>query len=202
MRIQLDAQVRTSDGHRAGHVRRAILDPRSNEVTDFVIGTGGLLGHDVLISREILERATTDGDEIAIDLTRDELSGLERYEEAGYVAPPIGWTAPALYDFPTAMYLFPVEPLTPPAREDTRPRRPAITPGMRVKDQHGAILGTVKELRIDDMTGELRSIVVRENDPLSDTATEFAADHLDVAGGEVHVIESPTGIDAMRRGQA
>jgi sporulation protein YlmC with PRC-barrel domain len=202
MRIQLDAQVRTSDGHRAGHVKRAILDPRSNEITDFVIGTGGLLGHDVLISREILEGAANEGDEVVVELTKDELNGLERYEEAGYVSPPMGWTAPALYDFPTAMYLFPVEPLAPPARQDTRPRRPAIAEGMRVKDQHGAIVGTVKELRIDDMTGELRSIVVRENDPLSDSTIEFPADHLDVAGGDVHVIESPTDIDAMRRGSA
>ena len=58
MRIKLDAKVRTKDGHGAGHVKKVIWDPKTNEVTAFIIATGGLLGHDVLIGRDVLESAT------------------------------------------------------------------------------------------------------------------------------------------------
>ena len=44
MRVDLDAKVGTSDGQDAGSVQRVVVDPRSTEVTDFVISTGGLSG--------------------------------------------------------------------------------------------------------------------------------------------------------------
>ncbi len=195
MRIKLDAKVRTSDGHDAGHVKRAVWDPATHEVASFVVSTGGLLGHDVLISREILERAPGgSGDEMVVDLTKDELNALERYEERGYAVPPIGWTAPAMYDFPAATYLLPVEPVNEPSE---RAPRPAITRGMRVKDPNGKSVGTVKELRVDDMTGELRSIVVEQDDPLGGGETiEVPADHLDVGDGEAHLLDATVARDA------
>jgi hypothetical protein len=38
------------------------VDPRANEVTDFVISASGLFGHDVLVPREHLEAAIREGD--------------------------------------------------------------------------------------------------------------------------------------------
>lgn len=195
MRIQFDAGVRTSDGHKAGNVKRVIFDPGKNEVSGYVVSTGGLLGHDVLVSPEILERGSTDGGDVVVDLTKDELNKLERYDETGYAPPPYGWLAPAAYTFPAASYLFPLEPGTPPATPDAgerRPRRPAIVEGMTVKDATGAVIGEVREVRVDDMTGELRSIVVRDDAMLAsdEEAMEIPADHIDIGDGVVHVIEA------------
>lgn len=190
MRIRLDAKVRTSDGHAAGQVKRAVFDPAANEVVGFVIDTGGLLGHEVMVSREVLERAGEEGDEVIVDLTRDELRGLERYDARDYGAAPAGWVPPALYDYPAAMYLFPLRAGAPAPRGETRPARPAITKGMTVRDQSGRAVGVVKELRIDDMTGELRSILVKDRDPAGGGATtDIPADQLDVGDGEVRLIE-------------
>lgn len=58
MRIRLDAKVRPSDGHVADHVKRAIIEPAANEISGFFIDTG-LLGHEVLVFYEVLERART-----------------------------------------------------------------------------------------------------------------------------------------------
>lgn len=188
MRIRLDAKVRTSDGHSAGNVKRAVFDPSANEVSGFVIDTGGLLGHEVMVSREVLERAGSEGDEVVVDLTRDELRGLERYETGDFSAAPAGWVPPALYDYPAAMYLFPMRAGVP--TTGTRPARPSITKGMTVRDHSGRAVGVVKELRIDDMTGELRSILVKESDPAGEGATtDIPADQLDVGDGEVRLIE-------------
>ena len=131
MRIKLDAKVRTKDGHSAGHVKRVIWDPKTNEVTAFVIATGGLLGHDVLIGRDVLESATFDGEEIVIDMTKDELGKFEPFTETAHTAPPLGWVAPFPYDYPASAYLMAAEPLlvptpTPPAGTE-RPSRAAAT---------------------------------------------------------------------------
>lgn len=199
MRIQLDAKVRTTDGHDAGHVRRVVWDAATNEISSFIVSTGGLLGHDVLVSREVLERATRAGDVVTIDLTKGELDALEHYEEKRYAPPPLGWTAPAMYDFPAAMYLLPVEAVNEPATQRTQ--RPVIGKGMRVKDPDGKDIGEVKELRIDDMTGELRSIVVQEHDVLGrGETTEISADHLDVGEGDVHLVEGAGAPETKRLG--
>ena len=193
MRVQLDASVRTKDGQRAGQVKRVIFDPERSEVTAFVLGTGGFLGHDVLVSPDVLERGAN-ADEVVVDLTKDELNGLDRYDETAYAPPPAGWIVPPAYTYPMASFLFPTEPGVPLPRADvarSRQRRPAIVEGMRVRDATGAVIGVVKEVRIDDMTGELRSIVVRDEGPLGgdDEAMEIAADHVDVGDGEIHIVE-------------
>jgi uncharacterized protein YrrD len=196
MRIKLDAKVRTKDGHSAGHVKKAIWAPSTNEVTAFVIATGGLVGHDVLVGRDVLESATRDGEEIVIDMSKDELRVLEPFQELAYTPPPLGFIAPLPYDYPAAAYLIASEPLlmptpTPPAGEQREhPHQPSISKGMRVRDAGGETLGVVDEVRTDEITGELRAIIVREGGLLGGRQTrEIPADHVDVAGDEVQVIE-------------
>ena len=73
MRIDLGAKVRTSEGKSAGHVNQAIWDPRNNEITGYVVSTGGLLGHDVIVSGEMLGSAAREGDEIALALEQGDV---------------------------------------------------------------------------------------------------------------------------------
>ncbi len=108
MRVDLDAEVRTSDGKDAGSVQRVVVDPRSNEVTDFVISTGGLLGHDVLVPREEIERADRDGDALRLRLTKAELERLPIYAPTAYAGPAAGWVPPAGYGFPHGSFLWPM----------------------------------------------------------------------------------------------
>jgi sporulation protein YlmC with PRC-barrel domain len=108
MRVDLDAKVRTRDGEDAGTVQRAVVDPRTNEVTEFVVSTGGFLGKDVLVPRGEIERADTDGDAIRLNLSKDELERLPSYAPASYVVPPTGATLPMGYGFPETGYLWPV----------------------------------------------------------------------------------------------
>jgi sporulation protein YlmC with PRC-barrel domain len=190
MRIRLDAKVRTKDGHRAGRVKKILWDPKANEISAFVVGTGGLLGHDVLISREVLDRATPDGEEVVVELTKDELGQLEHYEEDSYVTPPLGWPAPVMYDYPSAAYILAATPdplaRAAGARHDLHEHgKPQFTKGMRVRDATGAEVGVVDEIRIEESTGEVRALVVRDGD----STREIATDHVDVGDGEVHVIE-------------
>src|SRR5437899_12234343 len=64
MRIDLNARIRTSDGHEAGKVHRVLIDPATERITGFVVSTGRLLGRDVIVGDDMLaydvaERETT-----------------------------------------------------------------------------------------------------------------------------------------------
>ena len=191
MLIRLDAKVRTKDGHRAGRVKKVLWDPQASEISAFVVGTGGLLGHDVLISREVLDRATPDGDEVVVELTKDELGSLEQYADDSYLSAPAGWPAPVMYDYPSAAYILAVapDPANPAgARHDMHGHeKPELRKGMHVVDSSGAELGVIDEIRVEETTGEVRAIVVRDGD----STREIAADQVDIGDGEAHVIDEP-----------
>lgn len=208
MRIDLDAAVRTKDGHRAGNVKSAVWDPRLNEISEFVIGTGGLLGRDILVSRDVLDRASRDGDEIVVDLTKSELDGLATYDTSGYEPPPSGWFAPSAYGFPAGGYLWPVgatEPVMEPAPKETQSRRtPDIRKGMNVRDKAGTVIGVVEQVNVDGTTGELRGIMVRLGGTVERLVgggemLEMDAEHIDRVDDEVRLVSDRSEIRGRER---
>jgi len=130
MPIEHGAKVRTKDGHQAGHVKHAIWDPSGKKITEYVITTGGLLGHDVIVSPELLESAARDGNEIVLSITKRELDELAHYESDDYTTPPPDWLAPAVSGFPAGGYLWPV------AQADVAPeeKEPSAVEGHRPKN--------------------------------------------------------------------
>ncbi len=106
-------KVRTKDGHDAGHVKHAVWDPNGTRITEYVIATGGPLGHEVVVSPELLESAARGGNEIVLNISKHELDQLAHYESANYTAPPADWVAPSVLGFPASGFpvgghLFPV----------------------------------------------------------------------------------------------
>ncbi|HEV8229467.1 MAG TPA: PRC-barrel domain-containing protein [Candidatus Limnocylindria bacterium] len=189
MRIDLGAKVRTKDGHEAGHIKQAIFDPRTNEITSYVVNTGGLLGHDVIVSNEMIESATSGGGEILINIDKADLDDLSRYEASEYTTPPAGWLAPAVYGFPVGGYLWPVtdseipRTVESPAPEEELGRGPHISKGAKVRSATGDVIGEVEVVRVDDETGELRGIVVKRGDEL----VEVEAEHIGRVDGDIHL---------------
>src|SRR3989442_6329543 len=110
MRIDLRAKVRTRDGHDAGRIERAVYDPESKEITKFLISTGGLFGHEVLVPRSAVDQPTRDGDIVVLELTKDELKTMERYVPQRYLPPPAAWEPPpgAAFAYLAGDYLWPV----------------------------------------------------------------------------------------------
>ena len=165
MRVDLDAKVLTADGEHAGSVQRAVVDPRTNEVTELVISTGALLGRDVLLPRAEIDRASRDGDTIQLRLTRDELDRLPDFVSANYVAPPVGWLPPGGYAFGAfggfvwpATYADLAAAQPPPANAV---EEPSIGKGAVVFDRNGDDLGVVDDVLFDGATGRLRGFVLR-----------------------------------------
>ena len=173
MRVDLDAKVRARDGEDIGNVDRAIVDPRTNEVTHIVVSTGAIFGRDIVVPREDVERANQDGDTIQLDLTKDELERFPDFMPERYGAPPPTWVAPAGSGFPDSSYAWPIamDPMMGPVPmpipeeyvdEDAEgPDEVTLTKGALVLDRHDDDIGVVDDLRFDAETGQLQGFVLR-----------------------------------------
>jgi sporulation protein YlmC with PRC-barrel domain len=194
MRIDLDAKVWTRDGEEVGSVERAVVDPRTNEVTDIIINTGAVLGRDILIPRAELERATRDGDALRLRLSRAELEELPDYLPANYVMPPHGWVAPAGYGFTYDAYLWPAgyNHTAGFAAEQTG-NLATVPKGAVIFDRNDEEVGVIDDVRLDAESGELRGFVARLGDPAltlfgGGKTVEIPSELVErVAEGSVHV---------------
>src|SRR5919201_3653854 len=108
MRVDLDARVLTRDGEPAGKLEHAIVDPQTNEVTEFVVSTGGLFGKDVIVPHEEIDQAIEAGDALRLRLDKEQLKQLPEYEPVDYSGPPAGWLPVTGYGFPYGGYLWPI----------------------------------------------------------------------------------------------
>ncbi len=165
MHVDLKARVWTRDGHEAGRVERAVIDPGTGEVSAFVVSTGGLFGKDVVVDRRELERATRDGDDLHLDLTKRDLDDLPAFVPDSYGPPPEDWVPPGAgylagdYLFPmgAAPAMLPADPLVASEQEDL----PGLTKGAPVLDASGDEVGVVDDLHFDAGSGQLRGAAVR-----------------------------------------
>ena len=166
MRVDLHAKVLTRDGEAAGHVQHAVVDPDTNEVTDFVVSTGGLLGKDVLVPRAELDRAGADGDVLRLRLDRRELERLPAYQPADYDAPPVGWAPPPSTTFPHAGMLWPATRLPtdvpPTVREPWQAAQEVlIDKGSVVIDRDGADESVIEDIVLEASGRRLEALDVR-----------------------------------------
>lgn len=159
MRIDLNARIRTSDGHEAGNVHRVLVDPETERITGFVVSTSRLLGRDVIVGEDAFAAAEPEGDVITLNLTKRELDTQPTFEESDFVVPPAGWSAPSLgYTVPPESFLWPAESALADIGEKSRP---SIKKGDTVKDRDGDMVGTVEDIRFDEKKGELLSFIVK-----------------------------------------
>lgn len=157
MRIDLNAKVVTSDGHEAGNVHRVLVDPGTERITGFVVSTRRLLGRDVIVGEDAF--ASSEGEVITLNLTKRDLDTQPTFDEGDFVIPPSGWAGPNLgYTVPPESFLWPVESSLADVGEKSRP---SIKKGETVKDRDGDVVGSVEEIRFDEKTGDVLSILVR-----------------------------------------
>jgi sporulation protein YlmC with PRC-barrel domain len=159
MRIDLNAKIRTSDGHDAGNIHRVLIDPTTERITGFVVSTRRLLGRDVIVSEDMFADASPDAGTITLTLNKKELDTQPSFEEDDFVTPPAGWSAPNLgYAIPPESFLWPEDSAVADIGE---PSRPSIKKGDTVKDRDGDVVGAVEDIRFDEKTGRVVSLTVK-----------------------------------------
>lgn len=166
MHIDLHARVLTRDGEPAGKVEQAVIDPRTNEVTDFVVSTGGLLGNDFLVPRVEVDHVSEHGDELRLRLDKHDFQQLPRYAPVDFGAPPPSWLLPVGYGAPTAVFLSPIirtredMPEAPAERWQT-PCGVLIDKGSEVIDCDGSHVGVVEDVQLKSGSDCLEGFHIR-----------------------------------------
>ncbi len=193
MRIDLNARVRTTDGHEAGKIHRVLVDPQTERITGFVVSTRRLLGRDVIVGEDMFADASTDGETITLNLTKKELDTQPSFEDDDFVTPPAGWSGPNLgYAIPPQSFLWPADSAVADVGK-AEPTRPSIKKGDTVKDRDGDVVGAVEDIRFDEKTGAVLSFTVKAGTGLerlfggSKVAEISRNDILRIAEGEVRL---------------
>src|SRR3979409_2306420 len=151
MRIEIGARVRTRDGREVGEVHRVLVDLEDNAVTGIVVLKGRLLSRDILVPLDFIDRA--DEHEVVLTLTAEELDQLPEFAFNEILAPPPVWTSAT--PFPDWSVYVPIL-----QRKRLGQHHIDITPGTRVFATDGEV-GTVDEVELDPVTGELDAFWVR-----------------------------------------
>lgn len=174
MRIDLNAKVVTHDGHDAGEVSRAVVDPSTNKITGFVVNTGNLFGRDVIVPPQEFAGVMEDGKSLRLGIDKDELEQRPSFISEDYTTPPATWIPPEEYVYPTTGYMWPAGGHVIPAGGEAPTASPeanaeledagrviAVSKGAAVLDADGREIGVVDDVQLDPESGRLTGLVFR-----------------------------------------
>lgn len=159
MRLEIGAPIFAKDGQ-IGHVEHVIINPQTNEVTHFVVNTGGLSPRQVVVAVEAVVAYRNRGVHVALET--DDVAELPDFMERDFLIPPDEWVPPAPY--PAAAALWPVTaqnnpPIPVQERENVPDPSIDIFKGMEVDCSDGTV-GTVDEIVLDPATNRVQEIVI------------------------------------------
>jgi sporulation protein YlmC with PRC-barrel domain len=177
--INPGADVIGSDGEKVGSVAYVVVNPSSMHIEDIVVSTGAILGRDVVVSTDKIERIADNG--IYLTLDKGGLEACKDYIDVEYQAPPAEW-APAggFSAYPTGMTLFPAGMYFPEASDvtvNTPPGTVGLHEGMDVTSSEGDKIGTIQSFEADPATGNITELVVKHGFISTHEAT-IAAEHV------------------------
>lgn len=161
--IQPGAEVRGADDEKLGTVAYVVVSPSSMDVTDLIVSTGGLLGRDVVVPTDQVERVQ-DG---AVHLRLDK-SGLESckdYVDVDYTAPPTDWAPAPEYAYPTGAMLWPAGMYYPEGATltvNTPTGTVGLHQGMDVLSSDGEKVGRIDALETDPHAGHVTHLILKE----------------------------------------
>ncbi|MBI2953055.1 MAG: PRC-barrel domain-containing protein [Chloroflexi bacterium] len=169
LRIDIESEVITKDGHHVGKIDRVVMVPRSLEVTHIVIHKGRVLTRDIVVPVEAIDRTTKR--HVILGVTVAEIESMPDFSEEEYMAPPqaapIGPYVPGSVLWPLAYVYAPVimheERHIPEEAVD-------ITEGTDVRCVDGKI-GIVDEVVVDSETGRVTAFIVRKGTLLTKDVT-------------------------------
>jgi uncharacterized protein YrrD len=73
----------TKDGHKAGHLERVVIDPRSKEVTHLIVGRGFLLAEDKVVPIDWV--SSTDSETVRLARNQEAVDQLPDFEQLHYI---------------------------------------------------------------------------------------------------------------------
>lgn len=161
-RIDIGADVIGRDGNKIGTVAYVVVQPPQMHVADFVVSTGAIIGRDVVVPMDSVERVA-DG-KVYLSIDKEALGELKDYVEVHYDAPPEGWVPLGGFGYPTGATLWPAGTYYPQMSSVTV-NAPSGTVGlhhgMDVESSDGHKIGSIQSVDEDPDTGDITDLIVK-----------------------------------------
>jgi uncharacterized protein YrrD len=154
-RIDTGDDVIGSEGEKLGRVEYLVVDPPELNITDIVVSTGAILGRDIVVPIDKVERVSDAAVHLSVD--KSQLAALPNYVDVKFQVPPEAWVPPAGFYYPPSAVLWPAEYYAPPT--EVKVNAPAGTVGMHdgmdVESSDGHKVGSINGFDVgpeDDVT--------------------------------------------------
>ncbi|HEX8917484.1 MAG TPA: PRC-barrel domain-containing protein [Chloroflexota bacterium] len=155
--VDIGADVLDTHGEKIGTVAYVVVHPPEMHVNELVVSTGAILGRDIVVSLDSVDRVDDGG--VHLTITKNEAGRLPDYVEISYSQPPEEWA-------PSIGYLYPMDATLMPSSAAYIPQPSSVTvnapqgsvgihEGMDVESSDGHSVGKVHAVESDgdDITG-------------------------------------------------
>jgi hypothetical protein len=158
-RIEIGAEVVGRDGNKLGSVAYVVVHPPELHLTDIVVATGHILGRDVVVPIDAVDRIAEGKVYLSVD--QREFSAFDDYIDIKYKQPPEDWIPVSGFAYPTPGTLWPTD-LYYPQVSEVRVNAPAdtvgLSEGMEVESSDGHRVGSIVALDTDPSSGDVTGI--------------------------------------------
>lgn len=162
--IDVGARVVTRDGEKAGSIVYVVVQPPEMHMTNIVVSTGALLGRDVVVPVDAVDRVVEGT--VHLSINRDELDRQPDYVDVEFQQPPEDWFASSNFGYPAMSALWPAGTYVPRTdiasiKVNAPPGTVALHEGMDVHSSDGHRIGTVQALETDPVDGDIVAFEVK-----------------------------------------
>jgi len=189
MDFHIGATIMGREGETLGKLKHVIVDPKTNEVVEIVLGESGLLGRDVIVPVGAVNFA--DHDTLSVELDKDQADKLQAFAVTHYINP-----TGEISGYPTGALIAPgMSPVGAASGLETIGMVPIVEvteqipegdvdlePGTEVWATDGRI-GSVRDVLVDDQTRRVRGFVV-EKGFVFHTDVEIGMDQVATVGAD------------------
>src|SRR5436309_593050 len=160
--LQPGADVLGSDGEKLGKVAYVVVHPTTMDVTDFVVSTGHILGRDIVVPTDAVDRVE-DG-KVCLKMHKQELEACKDYVDVEYNAPPEDWVPAPDYAYSSGAMLWPTGMYYPESTSvsvNTPSGTVGLHEGMDVLSGDGHKIGSIDALEADPHAGHITHLIIK-----------------------------------------
>jgi uncharacterized protein YrrD len=161
-RVDIGADVMGSDGEKIGTVAYVVVHPNDMHVAEVVVSTGAVLGRDVVIPVDVIDRVADGG--VYLSVAKGQLGRYPDYVAVDFKQPPTSMVPAPFPYYPVESTLWPAELSSPEVSSVTvnaPPHTVGFYEGMAVKSSDGHKVGSIDGVETNATGQDVVAIVVK-----------------------------------------
>lgn len=162
-RVDIGSDVLGRNGEKLGSVLYVVVHPPDMHVTDVVVSTGAILGRDIVVPVDAIDRVADEKVYLSVD--KGGLEDFQGYVEIEYKQPPQSWIPTSGFVYPVQAILWPADMVYPQITSvevHTPPGTVELREGMDVESSDGHKVGSIAALDTDPSTDRVTGLIIKQ----------------------------------------